>query len=71
MNISTTHPAIRARAKLVQQERDDMIRADERRVIVDRVLTFIDANAAIFEGTPAGVLLSVLYQIEGKEKYDG
>lgn len=70
MNISTNHPAIRARAKLVQRERDEMIRADERRVIVDRVLSFIDTHDEIFVGVPAGVLLSILYQIEGKHDYD-
>lgn len=71
MNISTTHPAIRARAKLVQQERDEIIRADERREIVDRVLTYIDANESLFEGTPAGLILSILRQIESKDANNG
>lgn len=71
MNISTTHPAIRARAKLVQQERDEIIRADERREIVDRVLTFIDANESVFKGTPASVILTVLRQIEGTDDNNG
>jgi len=71
MNISTTHPAIRARAKLVQQERDEIIRADERREVVDRVLTYVDAHESLFEGIPASVVLSVLRQIEGKDANNG
>lgn len=66
MNISTTHPAIRARAALVLRERDEMIRADERRVIVADILEFIDKNEALFSQTPANPILQLINEIEKK-----
>lgn len=66
MNISTTHPAIRARAALVLKERDEMIRADERREIVAEILEFIEKNEPLFAQSPANPILQLINQIEKK-----
>ena len=66
MNISTTHPAIRARAALVQRERDELIRADERREITQDIYNFIENNEAVFSKVPAAALMLLIREIEKK-----
>ena len=66
MNISTNHPAIRTKAATIWRERDAIIRADERRVIVNEILDFIEKNERLFVQFPANPLLQLINQIEKK-----